>query len=67
MPKIALRVPLGQPTLSQKINEIKLAKSTKGNQGKQAFLGILDCCLCRQFKALILQNIEIIEQQMKLP
>ena len=67
MPQNTLRVPLGQPTLSQKINEIKLAKSTKGNQGKQDFLGILACCLCSQLTALILQNIEIIEQQMKLP
>ena len=29
MPQSTLRVPLGQPTLSQKINEIELVKPTK--------------------------------------
>ena len=37
MPQITLRVPLGQPTLSQKINEIKLAKPTKKEPRKARF------------------------------
>ena len=37
MPQITLRVPLGQPTLSQKINEIKLAKPTKMEPRKASF------------------------------
>ena len=44
MPKITLRVPLGQPTLSQKNNEIKLAKPTKKEPRKARFpwdLGLL--------------------------
>ena len=44
MPQSTLRVPLGQPTLSQKINEIKLAKPTKKEPRKASFpwdLGLL--------------------------
>ena len=44
MPQITLRVPLGHPTLSQKINEIKLAKPTKKEPRKASFpwdLGLL--------------------------
>ena len=44
MPQITLRVPLGQPTLSQKINEIKLVKPTKKEPRKAIFpwdLGLL--------------------------
>ena len=44
MPKITLRVPLGQPTLSQENNEIKLAKPTKKEPRKASFpwdLGLL--------------------------
>ena len=44
MPQITLRVPLGQPTLSQKINEIGLVKPTKMEPRKARFpwdLGLL--------------------------
>ena len=44
MPKITLRVPLGQPILSQKNDEIKLAKPTKKEPRKERFpwdLGLL--------------------------
>ena len=44
MPQITLRVPLGQLTLSQKINEIKLVKPTKKEPRKARFpwdLGLL--------------------------
>ena len=44
MPQSTLRVPLGQPTLSQKINEIKLVKPTKREPRKASFpwdLGLL--------------------------
>ena len=44
MPQITLRGPLGHPTLSQKINEIKLAKPTKREPRKAIFpwdLGLL--------------------------
>ena len=44
MPQITLRVPLGQPTLSQKINEIELVKPTKMEPRKASFpwdLGLL--------------------------
>ena len=37
MPQSTLRVPLGQPTLSQKINEIKLAKPMKKEPRKASF------------------------------
>ena len=37
MAQITLRVPLGQPTLSQKINEIKPAKPTKKEPRKASF------------------------------
>ena len=37
MAQITLRVPLGHPTLSQKINEIKLAKPTKKEPRKARF------------------------------
>ena len=36
--KITFRVPLGQPTLSQKINEIELVKPTKREARKASFL-----------------------------
>ena len=44
MPQSTLRVPLGQPTLSQKINEIELVKLTKMEPRKASFpwdLGLL--------------------------
>ena len=44
MPQITLRVPLGHPTLSQKINEIELVKPTKMEPRKARFpwdLGML--------------------------
>ena len=37
MHQSTLRVPLGHPTLSQKINEIKLAKPTKKEPRKASF------------------------------
>ena len=37
MPQITLRVPLGQPTLSQKINGIELVKPTKMEPRKASF------------------------------
>ena len=42
IPKITFKVPLGQPTLNTKKTKLKLVKTVKRNQGKQAFLGILD-------------------------
>ena len=44
MPQINFRVPLGQPTLSQKINEIELVKPMKMEPRKASFnwdLGLL--------------------------
>jgi len=44
MPQSTLRVPLGQPTLSQKINGIELVKPTKMEPRKASFpwdLGLL--------------------------
>ena len=44
MPKITLKLTLGQPTLSQKNNEIKLAKPMKKEPRKARFpwdLGLL--------------------------
>ena len=41
MPQSTLRVPLGHPTLSQKFNEIKLAKPTKKEPRFPWDLGLL--------------------------
>ena len=38
----------GSAYLISKKRKLKLAKQEKRNQGKQAFLGILACCLCSQ-------------------
>ena len=41
----------GSAYLISNNNEIKLAKPTKRNQGKQDFFGILNCCLCSQLNS----------------
>ena len=52
-------MPSGQPTLSQKINEIKLAKPTKKEPRKARFPWDLGLLFVHPMKyALILQNIE---------
>ena len=58
--QITLRVPLGQSILSQKNDEIKLAKPMKKEPRKASFPWDLGLLFVKPIKyALILQNIEI--------
>ena len=60
MPQITLRVPLDQPTLTQKNMKLKLAKQIKKELRKASFPWDLGLLFVQPIKyALILQNIEI--------
>ena len=66
MPKITLKLTLGQPTLSQKNNEIKLAKTTNREPRKARFPWDLGLLFVHPIKyALILQNIKFYNSERK--
>ena len=59
MPKSTLRVPLDQPTLTQKRMKLKLAKQVKKEPRKESFPWDLGLLFVQAMKyALLLQNVK---------